>query len=100
MRFFVLLTATLVFFYGTIGDAQKIDYDSGPIEMMAEGKIYVKGNRGNHVLEPLGECVWCEVGLEVLITFKGLTRAELKPYAERGNSKSISVFLIKDGREN
>ncbi|HMK35223.1 MAG TPA: hypothetical protein VK463_09170 [Desulfomonilaceae bacterium] len=80
--------------------AQKTDYDSGPIEVISENLVFVKGNRGTHVLEPIGECIWCEVGLEVLITFDTFVRVSFKPYSDAGNSRARSAFLVKDGRED
>lgn len=82
-----------------VQDARRVDYDSGPIESLDEGLILVKGNRGVHVLEPLGVCFWCEEGMEVLITFLGFTRATLKPYSRSIRGRPIKVLVLEDGRE-
>jgi hypothetical protein len=74
-------------------------YDVGVIESMNEGYIYVRGNYGTHQLELLGTCLWCEVGLEVLVTFQGFTRATLAPYSRTPLGKPVKAFIIKDGRE-
>jgi len=75
------------------------DHDIGVIESMSEGSIYVKGNYGLHQLEILGTCLWCEVGLDVLVTFQGFTRATLAPYPRAPLGKPVKAFIIKDGRE-
>jgi len=74
-------------------------YDIGVIESMSEGSIYVKGNYGMHQLEILGTCLWCEVGLDVLVTFRGFTRATLATYPRAPLGKPVKAFIIKDGRE-
>ncbi|MGO9568570.1 MAG: hypothetical protein ACLP5H_13610 [Desulfomonilaceae bacterium] len=74
-------------------------YDVGIIEQISEGNIYVRGNYGLHVLETLGSCLWCEVGLEVIVSFEGFTRAKLSPYSESIRGRPVRVFVVKDGRE-
>lgn len=81
-------------------DAGRIESDSGPIEAVDGDRIYVKGNRGVHVLETIGVCHWCEVGLTVLVTFKSLTRATIKPYVNTMGRRPVPVFIIHDGRED
>ena len=66
---------------------------------MSEGAIYVKGRRGVHVLEPLSDCYWCEVGLEVSIKFTGFTRATLSPFIGSGRVKPVGVLILRDGRD-
>jgi hypothetical protein len=96
----VALAACLVLmpFNGPL--AQKVEYDSGPIESMPEDHIVVRGNLGTTVLEPIRDCLWCEVGLEVLITFRGLMKASLRPFADPDNKRAITAFIVKDGRES
>ncbi len=77
--------------------AQK--YDVGVIEDMSEGNIYVRGSHGLHVLETLGSCLWCRVGLDVLVSFEGFTRAKLSPYSESVRGRPVRVFVLRDGRE-
>lgn len=96
----ILLAACLVILPFDRPPAQRVDYDSGPIESMQEDSIIVKGNNGTTVLEPIGECLWCEVGLEVLITFRGFVRASLRPYADTDDRRAITAFIVKDGRDS
>lgn len=81
------------------GPAHSQTYDIGVIESMNEGSIYVKGNHGLHRLELLGTCLWCEVGVEVLVAFQGFTRATLSPYPRASLGRTVKAFIIKDGRE-
>lgn len=74
-------------------------HDIGVIASMSEGNIYVRGNYGLHELEMLGTCLWCEVGIEVMVTFAGFTRATLSRYPKSALGKPVKVFIIKDGRE-
>jgi hypothetical protein len=74
-------------------------YDIGVIESMSEGNIYVRGNHGLHELEILGTCLWCEVGIEVMVTFEGFTRATLSQYPKSATGKPVKTFIIKDGRD-
>jgi hypothetical protein len=74
-------------------------YDVGVIEEITEGNIYVRGNHGLHVLETLGSCLWCEVGLEVIVIFEGFTRAKLSPYSESIRGRPVRAFVVRDGRE-
>jgi hypothetical protein len=74
-------------------------YDVGVIEEITEGNIYVRGNHGLHVLETLGTCLWCEVGLEVIVSFEGFTRAKLSPYSESIRGRPVRAFVVRDGRE-
>ncbi len=75
------------------------DYDSGPIVSISEGMIHVKGNKGDHIIEPIGVCSWCEADLEVLITFKGFSRGALRPYVGGSATREIKAFIVRDGRE-
>jgi hypothetical protein len=79
--------------------AAEVDYEQGTIELLSDGAIYVRGPRGMHVLEPLGDCTWCEVELEVMIRFRGFTRATLSPYLTPGRVKPLKVLVIRDGRD-
>jgi hypothetical protein len=79
--------------------AGRIEYDSGPIDEVSEGKVYISGQKGAHVLELLENCPWCEVGLEVLVAFSGSTYATLKPYSEHINIRPIRTIIIRDGRQ-
>ena len=45
------------------------EYDAGIIERIADDRIYVKGEFGDHVFEIIGICSWCEEGLEVSYDF-------------------------------
>lgn len=83
----------------TQSHAWKVQYDSGPIEAMEGDRLYVKGSRGVHILETIGVCHWCEVGLTVLVTFTSLTRATVKPVVNSMGRRPVSAFIIRDGRE-
>ena len=91
------LACLLVFI--SAGPLHGRDYDVGAIVDMTEGNIYVKGNRGTHVLETFEPCLWCEVGLEVLVRFEGFTRATIAPYSKSVFGGPVRVFVIKDGRD-
>jgi hypothetical protein len=89
----------MTMFGGPIACAAKIDYDSGIIEVITESDVTIKGQKGEHVLELMRDCAWCEVGMEVLVTFSGYTRASIKPYVDNDNSRSVPTFITKDGRD-
>ncbi len=94
-----LFLALSLLFIAVSAQAQlSTEYDSGPIVSMPEGMIHIKGNRGDHVIEPIGVCTWCEVDLEVLITFKRYTRVTLRPYVGGSSRREIKAFLVRDGR--
>lgn len=99
---FKILLATVVIVLPFIGPsfsaAQRVSFDSGPITLISEEKVTVVGNLGTHVLEPIGDCTWCEVGLEVLIEFRDLTRAVIKPHDESSVARPIRAFIVVDGR--
>lgn len=97
VRVIAAVLATIVM--ATPLDARRVDYDSGPIEAMSEGLIYVRGNTGVHIFEPVGACVWCELGLEVLVTFLGFTRATLKPFSKSVRGRPLRVLVVRDGRD-
>lgn len=75
------------------------DFDSGPITAIDEGIIYVTGNKGEHSFEPIADCTWCEVGMEVSIRFHGVTRATLKAFNDPTRLRPVQTFIVKDGRE-
>jgi hypothetical protein len=97
---FVALFALVVFLclaqfsYGT-------EFDSGPIESVSNNVVLVRGNNGLYELELIGPCLWCEEGLEVLITFSGIVRATLAPLIKSPDSFSprpVHVLITRDGR--
>ncbi len=75
------------------------DYDAGIIERIVDDQIYVRGDLGEHVFEPIGICSWCEEGVEVSVTFKGYTRATLEPKSTSFRGRPLQVLIIHDGRE-
>jgi hypothetical protein len=75
------------------------DYDGGVIQRIVDDRIYVKGELGNHVFEPIGVCSWCEEGVEVSIAFKGYTRATLQPKSLPFPVRPLPVLIVRDGRE-
>ncbi len=75
------------------------EYDGGIIERIADDRIYVKGELGDHIFEIIGICSWCEEGLEVSIAFKGYTRATLQPKSPSFQGRPSQVLIIRDGRE-
>ena len=95
-----IMTAACMFILVCDEPVQAQKYDVGVIEEMSEGNIYVRGSHGRHVLETLGTCLWCEVGMEVLVSFEGFTRAKLSPYSESVQGRPVRVFVIRDGRED
>jgi hypothetical protein len=94
-----IVAAVCIFTLINVEQVRAQKYDVGVIESMSEGSIYVRGNHGHHVLETLGSCLWCEVGVDVIINFEGFTRAKLSPYSETVRGRTIRVFVVKDGRE-
>jgi len=102
MRSVIVVVATVAFIAASQGPifALSRDYDSGLIEDISENYIYVRGNRGLHVFEPLGYCSWCEVGLEVEVRFEGPVRATIKPYEETIGGRPVKALIIRDGRED
>jgi hypothetical protein len=101
MKFAVgIMAAVCLFILVCDGQVRAQKYDVGVIEEMSEGNIYVRGNHGRHVLEALGSCLWCQVGLDVLVNFEGFTRAKLSPYSESVRGRPVRVFVVKDGRED
>jgi hypothetical protein len=100
MRFKLGIVAVVCLFLFVDEEAvQSQNYDVGVIEEMTEDNIYVRGNLGLHVLETVRACLWCQVGLEVLVTFEGFTRAKLSPYSENVRGRPLRVFVVRDGRE-
>jgi len=79
--------------------AAEKEFEIGTIDMMSEGVIYVTGQRGTHVLEPLGDCDWCRVGQAVVVRFKGYIRATLSPYGDSQRIKPLKVLIVRDGRD-
>ncbi len=73
--------------------------DEGTIDSMSESVVAVKGVRGVHILEFLGECSWCEEGMEVIVTFGSYGRASLSPRERSGLIRPVKAMVIKDGRE-
>jgi hypothetical protein len=101
MKFVVgIMAAVCVCILICEGQVRAQKYDAGVIEDMSEGNIYVRGSHGLHVLEALGSCLWCQVGLDVLVTFEGFTRAKLSPYSESVRGRPVRVFVLRDGRED
>ena len=78
--------------------AWRNELDVGFIESMEGGLIHVQGAKGAHVLEVLRECLWCQEGLEVAVTFNGYGRATLRPTWRSHHGKPVRAFLIQDGR--
>ncbi len=78
--------------------AWRNEFDVGYIESTEGGLIHVQGGKGLHVLEVLRECLWCEEGLEVTVTFSGYGRATLRPTLRSHHGKPIRAFLFRDGR--
>jgi hypothetical protein len=77
------------------------EFDSGPIESVSNNVLLVRGNKGLYELELIGPCLWCEEGLEVLITFSGILRATLTPLVKSPDSFSpspVHVLITSDGR--
>ena len=73
--------------------------DNGFIEAMLDEKIVVQGYLGTHVLELIGVCTWCEVGMQVAVRFISVTRAELVQ-TDTGIAKPpVNVLILIDGRE-
>jgi hypothetical protein len=91
--------ACLLLFQQDLVRAWRAEYDGGLIETISESKIHVQGSRGQHIFEPIGMCSWCEVGIDVLITFHGLTRATLRPKSESFSGRPVKAFILRDGRE-
>ena len=79
--------------------ALRVEYDVGIIENIVDDKIYVKGDRGDHIFEPVGTCSWCEESVEVSIAFQGYTRATLQPKSQSFRGRPLPVLIIRDGRE-
>ena len=75
------------------------DYDGGVIQSIVDDRIYVKGQLGDHIFEPIGVCSWCEEGIEVSIAFQGYTRATLQPKSLPFPVRPLPVLIIRDGRE-
>ena len=94
----VWLVFAAAVFAQTQSHAWQIDYDSGAIEAMDGDRVYVNGNRGPHLLETIGVCHWCKVGLTVVVTFKSLSRATIKPYVNSMGRRPVPAFIIRDGR--
>jgi hypothetical protein len=74
------------------------EYVVGRIVKVKSGRVYVSGDKGQHILEPLRVCHWCKKGLAVLITYRGITKAKIKPYDNPLREKPIHVYIIRDGR--
>ncbi|AFM23667.1 hypothetical protein [Desulfomonile tiedjei] len=77
------------------------EFDSGPIESVSNNVVLVRGNKGIYELELIGPCLWCEEGLEVLITFSGILRATLTPHVKSPDSFSprpVHVLITRDAR--
>lgn len=73
--------------------------DNGFIEAMLDEKIVVQGYLGTHVLELIGVCTWCEVGMQVAVRFISVTRAELIQ-TDTGMAKApVNALILIDGRD-
>jgi hypothetical protein len=93
------ILALFLVFNSTAVAAGRWDRDEGTIESVSDGAIEIHGARGIHVLEPLRDCTWCEAGIEVIVTFKGLGRAVLSPSVRSPLvRRPVKVLVIKDGR--
>lgn len=73
--------------------------DNGFIEAMLDEKIVVQGYLGTHVLELIGVCTWCEVGMQVAVRFLSVTRAELVQTETAIAKPPVNVFILIDGRD-
>ncbi len=102
MKLFVVVCAALAvaIVLETQLGAQQRDFDSGPIQAIDGDRVYVTGERGGHVLETVGVCYWCEVGLHVLINFQSVSRATIQPFFNTMGRRPVPVYIIRDGRED
>ena len=88
---FVCMGFVWAFLLSPQSAAWKVEYDSGPITAIDGDRVQVDGKHGAHVLETIGVCYWCEVGLTVLITFESIMRANIKPFVNSMGRRPVSV---------
>jgi hypothetical protein len=74
------------------------EYDGGPILSVGEDYIEIQGEKGRYIVEPLGICSWCQVGIHAILRFRGFTQATLKPKEDFGDVRPIRVLILHDTR--
>lgn len=97
----LVMPFVLLVFFCLAQASSGTEFDSGPIESVSNNVVLVRGNKGLYELELIGPCLWCEEGLEVLITFSGILRATLTPHVKSPDSFSprpVHVLITRDGR--
>ncbi len=74
------------------------DYDGGPILSVGDDHIVIQGENGRYVVEPLGVCSWCQVGIHVTLRFQGFIRGALRPKDDWGAVRPLQVLILEDAR--
>lgn len=70
----------------------------GVIQEIVEDRLYISGETGMHILEPLGICAWCEADQSITIFFDTVTRASIQPYPNPFRKRRVETFIIRDAR--
>jgi hypothetical protein len=98
----LLLIAALscfILLHTAASSAARVEVDHGTIESISDGRILIQGTRGNHVLEMIRDCTWCEERMHVTVKFIGYGRATIRPKNQDFTARPLPVIVVKDGRE-
>jgi hypothetical protein len=74
------------------------EYDGGAILSVGDDYIEIQGENGRYIVEPLGICSWCQVGIHAVLRFQGFTRATLRPKDDFGQVRPLRVLILHDTR--
>jgi hypothetical protein len=98
MLLHLVLVLTLVVGWSCHVHAAEANWDSGPIETISGDYLYINGQKGRHVLELIGDCLWCTEGLNVLVRFQPYLRATVRPFHDNVRGRKMRALVVRDGR--
>jgi hypothetical protein len=98
MLFHLVLGLSIVICWTFQAEAAEANWDSGTIETVSGDYLYINGHKGRHVLELVGDCLWCTEGLGVVIRFQPFLRATVRPAQETVKGRKIRALVVRDGR--
>lgn len=98
LLFSLLLIASLTVGWTLQAQAAEANWDAGPIDAINDDYLYIEGGKGRHVLQMIGDCSWCTLGLQVLIRFQPFRRATVTPYPGTERGHKVRTLVVRDGR--
>jgi hypothetical protein len=97
--YFLFVLIGLLLFLNLTASADPLGKsDGGPIEEMSENKILIHGDYGSYLLEIIGICSWCEIGVDVNINFERMSRASIQPKLGTKLVRPVKVFVVEQQR--